>query len=49
MRHESALGKNPRMALQVKNVARLTDAQKLAVTERAASIRRGEIGAALHA
>ena len=46
MRHESALAHNPRMALQVKNVARLTDAQKQAVTERAASIRRGEIGLA---
>jgi deoxyribodipyrimidine photolyase-related protein len=37
------------MALQVKNVARLTEAQKLAVNERAAAIRRGEIGAELHA
>jgi len=32
------------MALQVKNVARLTDGQKRAVSERAAAIRRGEIG-----
>jgi len=46
MRHEAALKKNPRMALQVKNVARLTDAQKLAVTERAAAIRGGEVGVA---
>jgi deoxyribodipyrimidine photolyase-related protein len=45
MRHEAALARNPRMALQVKNVARLTDAQKHAVSERAAAIRRGEIGA----
>ncbi len=44
MRHEAALAKNPRMALQVKNVARLTDAQKQAVHERAAAIRRGEVG-----
>ncbi len=44
MRHEAKLAKNPRMALQVKNVARLTDAQKQAVNERAAAIRRGEIG-----
>jgi deoxyribodipyrimidine photolyase-related protein len=44
MRHETALAKNPRMALQVKNVARLTDAQKQAVNERAAAIRRGEVG-----
>jgi deoxyribodipyrimidine photolyase-related protein len=46
MRHEAALARNPRMALQVKNVARLTDAQKRAVRERAAAIRRGEIGTA---
>ena len=45
MRHEAALARNPRMALQVKNVARLTDAQKQAVSERAAAIRRGEVGA----
>ncbi len=44
MRHETALAKNPRMALQVKNVARLTDAQKQAVNERAAAIRCGEVG-----
>jgi predicted NAD/FAD-dependent oxidoreductase len=41
---EAALAKNPRMALQVKNVARLTDAQKQAVNERAAAIRCGEAG-----
>jgi deoxyribodipyrimidine photolyase-related protein len=46
MRHESALAKNPRMALQVKNVVRLTDAQKLAVQERAAAIRSGVVGVA---
>ena len=44
MRHELALARNPRMALQVKNVARLTDVQKQAVHERAAAIRRGEVG-----
>jgi deoxyribodipyrimidine photolyase-related protein len=44
MRHERALAKNPRMALQVKNVARLTDAQKQAVNARAAAIRCGEVG-----
>ncbi len=44
MRHEAALARNPRMALQVKNVARLTDPQKQAVHERAAAIRRGEVG-----
>lgn len=44
MRHETLLGKNARMALQVKNVARMTDAQKQAVTLRADAIRRGEVG-----
>jgi len=44
MRHETRLAKNPRMALQVKNLARLSDPQKLAVTQRAAAIRRGEVG-----
>lgn len=46
MRHEAALAANPRMALQVKNVARLNDAHKQAVRDRAAAIRRGEVGAA---
>lgn len=46
MRHEATLARNPRMALQVKNVARLTDAQKQAVIDRAAAIRRGEVGVA---
>ena len=45
MRHEERLARNPRMALQVKNVARLSAAQKLAVQDRAAAIRRGEVGA----
>jgi len=44
LRHEARLAKNPRMALQVKNVARLTDAQKQAVVERATAIRQGEVG-----
>ena len=44
MRHEARLVKNPRMALQVKNLARLSDAQKQAVVERAGAIRRGEVG-----
>ncbi len=46
MRHETALAKNPRMALQVRNLARMTDAQKQAVNERAAAISRGEVGIA---
>jgi deoxyribodipyrimidine photolyase-related protein len=48
MRHEATLAKNPRMALQVKNLARLTDAQKHAVGERAAAIRSGEVGVERH-
>jgi deoxyribodipyrimidine photolyase-related protein len=46
MRHEAALSRNPRMALQVKNVARLTEADRQAVTQRAAAIRSGEVGVA---
>jgi len=46
MRHEATLAKNPRMALQVKNVARITDAQRQGVIERAAAIRQGQVGAA---
>ena len=44
MRHQAMLAVNPRMALQVKNLARLTDAQTLAIKDRAAAIRRGEVG-----
>jgi deoxyribodipyrimidine photolyase-related protein len=44
MRHEALLAKNPRMALQVKNLSRMDEGQKAAVTERAAAIRRGEVG-----
>jgi len=44
MRHEALLAKNPRMALQVKNLARLSDADQQAVRDRAAAIRRGEVG-----
>jgi len=43
VQHEATLAANPRMALQVKNVARLDDAQKHAIRERAAAIRRGEV------
>ncbi len=46
LRHEAMLARNPRMALQVKNLARLDGAQRQAVAERAAAIRRGEVGAA---
>ncbi|MBC7435891.1 MAG: cryptochrome/photolyase family protein [Bdellovibrionales bacterium] len=44
MRHEAMLAKNPRMALQVRNVVRLTDAQREAVTERAVQIRSNKTG-----
>lgn len=46
MRHDAELAGNARMALQVKNVARLTDAQRREIRERASAIRRGEVGAA---
>ena len=44
MRHETLLQKNPRMALQVRNVARLSDAQRQGVRQRAQAIRSGEVG-----
>ncbi len=43
-RHEALLARNPRMALQVKNLARLDAAERARVAERAAAIRRGEVG-----
>jgi deoxyribodipyrimidine photolyase-related protein len=49
MQHEAMLARNPRIALQVKNVARLTDEQRRAVGERAAAIRRGEVGLGVEA
>ena len=48
MRHEATLAKNPRMALQVKNLARMNAAQRQEVALRAAAIRRGEVGGAVH-
>jgi deoxyribodipyrimidine photolyase-related protein len=44
MRHEVLLARNPRMALQLKNLARLTHDDRRAVTERAAAIRDGSFG-----
>jgi deoxyribodipyrimidine photolyase-related protein len=44
MRHQALLSNNPRMALQVKNLARMDDAQRAAVVQRAQAIRRGEVG-----
>ncbi len=46
MRHEERLAGNARMALQVKNVARLSTAEREAVTQRADAIRQGRVGAA---
>jgi deoxyribodipyrimidine photolyase-related protein len=48
LRHAPTLAKNPRMALQLKNLSRLDGAQKLAVAERAAAIRRGDVGTRQH-
>ncbi len=45
LRHEALLAANPRTALQVKNLARLDEAERGAIRERAAVIRRGEVGA----
>ena len=46
LRHEGAMAGNPRMALQVRNLARLDEAQRDAVRARAAAIRQGEVGSA---
>ncbi|CAN5121358.1 cryptochrome/photolyase family protein [soil metagenome] len=45
MRHEGLLAGNQRMAMQLKNLARLTGEERLSVTARATAIRRGETGA----
>ena len=45
LRHEATLAGNARMALQVKNLARLGEADRAAIRDRAAAIRRGEVGA----
>ena len=45
VRHEATLARNPRMALQVKNLVRLDSAERQAVAARAAQIRGGEVGA----
>jgi deoxyribodipyrimidine photolyase-related protein len=43
MRHEALLADHPRMALQVKNLGRLDDAQRQAVAARASAIRQGGV------
>ena len=40
-RHQAVLARNPRMALQVKNLARLSDDRRGEIAERAAAIRAG--------
>ena len=44
MRHKVLLAKNPRMALQVKNLARLSESEMESIRSRAAAIRRNEFG-----
>jgi deoxyribodipyrimidine photolyase-related protein len=44
-RHEQRLAAHPRMALQVKNLARVPAAERQAIAARAEAIRRGEVGA----
>jgi deoxyribodipyrimidine photolyase-related protein len=44
MRHEERLARNARMALQVKNVARLSPAEREALAQRADAIRQGRVG-----
>ncbi len=44
-RHEQRLAAHPRMALQVKNLARVPAAERQAIAARADAIRRGEVGA----
>ena len=44
VRHEKLLARNARMALQVKNVSRLSQAEREAVAQRADAIRQGRVG-----
>jgi deoxyribodipyrimidine photolyase-related protein len=44
-RHQALLAKNPRMALQLKNLARIEAAERSAIAARAAAIRCGDVGA----
>jgi len=39
MRHEKALAKNQRMAMQLKNLTRLNEADRLAIREQAGQVR----------
>jgi deoxyribodipyrimidine photolyase-related protein len=42
-RHETRLAKNPRMALQVKNLLRLSAEERAAIAKRAAAVRGGRV------
>jgi deoxyribodipyrimidine photolyase-related protein len=42
-RHESVLARNPRLAMQVKNLARLAPDERMRIRERAAAIRAGAL------
>jgi deoxyribodipyrimidine photolyase-related protein len=44
LRHEPELARNPRMVMQVRNLARLSPDQRAAIQERAGRIRAGEVG-----
>jgi deoxyribodipyrimidine photolyase-related protein len=44
VRHEDRFTGHPRMALQVKNLARIPEPERVEIANRAASIRRGEVG-----
>jgi deoxyribodipyrimidine photolyase-related protein len=46
MRHEAVLARNPRTVMQVRNLTRLSDAEKAAIAARAEAVRRGEVGVA---
>jgi deoxyribodipyrimidine photolyase-related protein len=43
MRHEHAMAANPRMVLQVRNVQRIDEEERVAISRRAAAIRSGAI------
>jgi deoxyribodipyrimidine photolyase-related protein len=44
-RHAARLAKNPRMGMQMKNLARIAPAERESIAQRAGAIRRGEVGA----
>jgi len=46
MRHEAVLARNPRTVMQVRNLARLGNAERAAIGARAEAVRRGEVGVA---